>query len=447
VKLPDEPPSFTELMRDAALRAPQRVIEIFDLARPVDPKGRYLHWDEMKRRNPPGGLSHSEWWLATTFARNSVRRELPLLRAVDGRPFSFSNVDLVQELVHRIDQQASGQILADDTVTSLRGSNRYLVSSLVEEAITSSQLEGASTTREVAKELLATGRAPRDKSELMIVNNYQAMQYAQELAGQPISPDEILTLHRIVTAGTLDDPAHAGRFQTANDERIAVYWTDGTLLHRPPRADELPARIQALCAFANGQDSDGFTHPVVRAIIVHFALAYDHPFEDGNGRTSRVLFYWAMLNGGYWLAQYLTISAILKRAPSKYVTSFLYTESDSNDVTYFVISQLQFILRAIESLHQYLARKIAETREIEALIHGSSQLNHRQLSVVGEALREPTEPFTIRAQARVHRVTYESARSDLLGLERLGLFVRTKVGKKYVFRPQPDLAQRLHGLE
>ena len=55
-------------------------------------------------------------------------------------------------MVHRIDQQAGGQILADDLVTNLRSSDRYLVSSLVEEAITSSQLEGACTMRQVAKE-------------------------------------------------------------------------------------------------------------------------------------------------------------------------------------------------------------------------------------------------------------------------------------------------------
>src|ERR1039458_3190426 len=115
----------------------------------------------------------------------------------------FSNIDLIQEMVHRIDQKASGQILADDVVTNLRSSNRYLVSSLVEEAITSSQMEGASTTRRVAKEMLATGRKPRDRSERMIANNYQGMLFAQELAQQALSPNDVLDLHRILTDETL----------------------------------------------------------------------------------------------------------------------------------------------------------------------------------------------------------------------------------------------------
>lgn len=443
MKKPQKPPDFDELI--VRLAGPNEFGRIMSGARPLDPKGRYLHWDELRNRTPPDDLSHDEWWLGTMVARRSMSRDLTL-RATNGEPFRFSNVDPVQELVHRIDQQASGQILADDVVTNLRSSDRYLVSSLVEEAITSSQLEGASTTRQVAKELLATGRKPRDRSEQMIVNNFQAMLFAQELASQPLAPTDVLDLHRLVTADALDDPDDAGRLQTPDDDRIAVFWHDNTLLHRPPAAIELPERLQAMCDFANGATSDGFIHPVVRSIVLHFWLAYDHPFVDGNGRTARALFYWSMLRHGYWLAQYLSVSSILKKAPSKYALSYLLTETDDNDITYFVIYQLQVIDRAIKSLQEYLARKIAEAREIEALLHGSPHLNHRQMLVVRDALRDPTEPFTITAQARRNGVTYQSARTDLLGLEALGLLVKNKFGKKFVFRPSPNFSERLRDL-
>jgi Fic family protein len=444
VKIPQRPPVRDDLLREMVAE-PRTLTEILTTIKPVDHRGRYLHWDEMRNRTPPHGLTHRQWWFGTTIARQGIERNLPL-RSTAGEPFTFSNIDSVQELVHRIDQQASGQILADDLVTNLRSSDRYLVSSLVEEAITSSQLEGASTTRQVAKELLATGRKPRDRSEQMIVNNFQAMMFAQELGTQPLTPTDVLDLHRILTADTLDDPADAGRLQQPGDERIAVYWHDDTLLHRPPPASELEARLEAMCRFANGEATDGFIHPVVRAIILHFWLAYDHPFVDGNGRTARALFYWAMLHDGYWLAQYLSVSSILRKAPTQYARSYLLTETDHNDITYFVVYQLQVIERAIDSLYQYLARKAAENRELESLLHGSAHLNHRQLTVVRDALRDPGETFTIQPQARRHRVTYESARSDLLGLEQLGLLSKQKVGKKYVFRSMPDLSAKLRAL-
>lgn len=443
MKVPQRPPAFDELLKEMVSSA--SLPDILAAVKPVDGRGRYLHWDEMRNRTPPGGLTHRQWWFGMAFSRQGVARSLPL-RSTSGEEFRFCNVDPIQEMVHRIDQQASGQILADEVVTGLRSSDRYLVSSLVEEAITSSQLEGASTSRRVAKELLATGRKPRDRSEQMIVNNFQGMMFAQDLAQGPLTPTDVLDLHRILTEEALDDPNDAGRLQRPGDDRIAVYWHDDTLLHRPPPANELPERLDAMCRFANGEAIEGFIHPVVRAIVLHFWLAYDHPFTDGNGRTARALFYWSLLRDGYWLAQYLSVSSILRKAPARYARSYLLTETDSNDLTYFVIYQLQVIERATASLHEYLARKTQENRELESLLHGSRHLNHRQLVVLRDALRDPSEPFTIQPQARRHRVTYESARSDLLGLEELGLLFKEKVGKKYVFRSPPDLTNRLRAL-
>ena len=200
-----------------------------------------------------------------------------------------------------------------------------------------------------------------------------------------------------------------------------------------------------MCEFANGLSGEGFIHPVVRAIVLHFALAYDHPFADGNGRTARALFYWSMLRSGYWLTQYLTISSILRRAPARYARSYLHVETDGGDLTYFVLYQLEVIERAIESLNSYLQRKMEEQRRAERLLRDSPHLNHRQIVLVSDAMRDPDAWFTIQAQARRHRVTYATARADLLSLEELGLFTKTRIGKKFVFRPSADLAARFAG--
>jgi Fic family protein len=444
MRMPQGPPQIDEVIAEV-LKDGDSLARIMDLREAtVDAKGRYLHWDDMRSRQPPAGLTRGQWWLATDWARRAVSRELPL-KSVADEAFRFSNVDPIQEAVHRIDQQASGRIIADELVTNLRSSTRYLISSLVEEAITSSQLEGASTTRRVAKEMLETGRRPRDLSEQMILSNYKGLLFAQGMTEAPLTPESVLSLHRLLTEDTMD-PSKCGRLQTEDEDRIAVLWHDGTVLHRPPPVKELPGRLEAMCRFANGETPDGFLHPVVRAIIVHFWLAYDHPFEDGNGRTARALFYWAMLHNDYWLAQYLSVSSILRKAPSQYARSFLLTESDNFDVTYFVIYQLGIIERAVNSLHDYLGRKMAENREIEQMLRGSSLLNQRQMLVVRDALREPGEPFTYTAQSRRNGVTHQTSRTDLLGLEKVGLLTKTRQGNKHVFRAPQDLADRLRRL-
>lgn len=446
MKKPLVPPDVTQLAVGISGEDPQRLFQIVTSGRPVDAKGRYLHWDQMRHRQPPDGLTLEEWWFGTAASRVSQARTLPLT-GTDGDPFRLTNIDKIQEMVHRIDQQASGRIQTDEIVASVGSRNRYLVSSLVEEAITSSLLEGAATTRRVAKELLRTGREPRSTSERMIVNNYLAMRRAVELAtsSEPLTPDRVLELHRIVTDRTLDDESEAGRLQRPGEDRVFVDW-DGELLHRPPPAEELPARLKRLCAFANGDVGEGFLHPVVRAVLLHFWIGYDHPFADGNGRTARALFYWSMLRSGYWLAEYISISSILRRSLREYVMSYLHAETDSNDVTYFVIHQLEVLERAIDELRAYLERRVSEVSEVERLLRAVSSLNHRQLAVIGEALRDPDAYFTIAGHERLHRVAYQSARTDLLGLEDLGVFKRVQAGKKFEFWPVDDLSDRLRAL-
>jgi Fic family protein len=279
----------------------------------------------------------------------------------------------------------------------------------------------------------------------MILNNYRALQFMRNEMDSTLSPESVLELHRIVTDGTLDDPSAAGRLQRPNEERVAVYdRDDGRRIHTPPPAGELPKRLQLLCDFANeDEDSEQFIHPVIRAILLHFCLAYDHPFEDGNGRTARILFFWSMRERGYWLVEYLSISKILREAPAKYERAFLETETDEGDTTYFLIHQLRAIEQAIEDLHRYLGRKIGEIQEVEDMIRDADGLNHRQLALLSDALRHPDLSYSLNGHAEIHRVTHETARSDLFALAERELLIRRKVGRKYAFEPAPDLAERL----
>ncbi|WP_457673613.1 Fic family protein, partial [Thiolapillus sp.] len=353
----------------------------------------------------------------------------------------------VLALLHIIDSQARGQIRMDEQITSPETRDRYIVSSLMEEAITSSQLEGASTTRKVAVEMLRTGRKPVDRSEQMIVNNYEAMCFIRDRRHQPMTTEAILELHRIITRNTLDNPAAAGRLQQPGEKRVSI-WDDrdGTLLYQPPPAEQLPQRLEDLCQFANRTfDEEDFIPPIVHAIVLHFWLAHDHPFEDGNGRTARALFYWSMLRHGYWLAEYISISRLLRKAPAKYARAFLYTETDDNDLTYFILHQLGVIRQAIEDLYRWLRHKTEELQTLERRMRRTAMFNHRQRALLAHALRHRNAVYTIQSHRRSHNVAYATARSDLLALAQAGLLVQTRQGRALVFHVSPDLKQRLEG--
>ncbi|HEX3241390.1 MAG TPA: Fic family protein [Solirubrobacterales bacterium] len=415
---------------------------------PQDPRSaeRYLHWDKLRRLEPSNGLTSEEWWWRIkVFERAPTMRVLPL-RDKNGAAFKYSLPDRLLRSLHHVDQHCAGEVAMDEVVTSdHQARQRYLVNSLMEEAIRSSQLEGATTSRREAKELLRSGREPKDRSERMILNNYRALQYMHEEMDGDLKPESVLELHRILTDGTLDEPGAAGRLQRPEEVRVAVYDRDnGRLVHRPPPAEELPDRLSALCEFANeGEDERLFVHPVVRAILLHFCLAYDHPFEDGNGRTARILFFWSMRRSGYWMAEYLSISTILREAPARYGRAFLETETDEGDTTYFLIHQLTVVERAIEEMRRYLKRKTQEVQEIELLLHGAEGVNRRQLEVLTDAVRHPDASYSFSGHATSNRVTHETARADLSSLAERGFLVRRRLGREYAFEPAPDLPQRL----
>ena len=444
MKRPRSPLPIERLLAKHRDRLPAVLVQ-----HPVHPTvdGRYPHWDTLRRLDPPGDLSSEEWWTGIKLSRSGLFRQIPLCDA-RGRPFRFMLPDPVQEALHRIDSRATGRIGVADTVVNRQTRDRFIVDSLIDEAITSSQLEGASTTQAAATRMIRSGRRPRDRSERMILNNYRAMEAIRTMRESPLTADAVLALHVTLTADTLRDPAAAGRLQRPEDDRVEVCDADDQVLYHPPPAEQLPERLDQMVQFANRDAEDGaFMHPVVRAILLHFWLAFDHPFEDGNGRTARALFYWAMLRHGYRPFEFVSISRFLKKAPAQYARAFLHTETDGNDLTYFIVHQVDVIRRAVDDLDAYLETKVRQVQRVERMLRRSTDLNHRQLALVAHAVRHPDAEYTTRSHQTSHNVAYATARADLFRLAELGLLDQRRIGRRtHVFSTPPDLETRLESL-
>jgi Fic family protein len=406
---------------------------------------KYLHWDKLRYHKPPEGVSNEQWWFAIKKQRQSLFKQIPL---TDGgqKPFQYLTNDFVSEVLHQIDQAVATFNQMPEQIKNTETKNRYYVNSLIQEAFTSSQLEGAVTTRVVAKEMIRTGRLPCDKSEQMILNNFAAMKHINKLKDESLSKELVFDIHQLVTAKTLEDSSAVGRFRTA-DETVHVIDMYNEVFHNPPPANQLEERMAAMCAFANDLTPEHFVHPVIRAIILHFWLAYDHPFVDGNGRTARALFYWLMLRHKYWLFEFVSISQIIVKAPAKYARAFLCTETDDNDLTYFIIYHLEVIRQAIKTLYEYIEWKVKRLQVIGNQLRGIQVLNHRQRALISHALRHPHYKYTFRSHQISHNVVYQTSRLDLLDLENRGFLISKKIGKTWYFTPVSDLEEKLGKIE
>ncbi|MCK4341160.1 MAG: Fic family protein [Phycisphaerae bacterium] len=445
MRLPTRPPSWISLITSS-----NKPFEIIN-----DPEGRrliqranaaYWHWDQLRRRPLPKGWKAEEVWVALKLARESQAREFGL-RSKNGEPYRLSLPEEALHDLHEIDKGLGGNIGIDEPEGAKEDRQRYLINSLMEEAIASSQIEGAATTRKVAKDMLRGNRQPRTHGERMILNNYRTICMLRDFKDRPLSDDLVIDIQRSMTQDTLENPLDEGRIRSASDRVEVVDVRDGEVLHVPPHADELPERLKALCAFANQETDLGFLHPVIMAILVHFWLSYDHPFVDGNGRTARALFYWSMLRSGYWLFEFLPISRIINQSPVRYSRAFLYAESDQCDATYFIMFHLRAIRMALRDLHSYLTRRQRTIRETRQLLVHFPELNYRQIALLHDAVTDPRKAVTFATHRGKYRVSYGTAHADLTELVERGLLIRVRHGRQFVLYPANDLAERLHAME
>lgn len=435
------PPDTDKIFQEVLEKSPELLKHIFSVGLDF-PNGAYPHWEKVKRKPPPEGLTPELYWLGIKSARKQARRLVPL-QQMDGSPFFFTEPSFVRANLSWIDTQAAGAISTRGHELNQPDQERYYARSLIEEPFSSSVMEGAATTRQVAKKLIEENVQPRTKDERMVLNNYRAMRFVKEHRNEELTPSLILEIHRIISDGTLSSQKHCGSLRADSDNvRIEDEFT-GEIYHFPPNAEELPQRLQKLCDFANApSDNANFIHPIIKAIILHFMIGYDHPFVDGNGRTARALFYWSVIRSDYWLLEYVSISKTIMIKPMEYSKAYLRTESDGGDLTYFLVHQLEVLELAIRQLHEYAESKRRKLETFSKLLH-SEKLNHRQSFVLNEAARSRLRRITIDQHMASNKVSYLTARKDLENLVEAGFFQRKKASRKNVYIPVPGLVEKL----
>lgn len=402
---------------------------------------KYLAWDKARYVKLPSDMQWEEFWLAVKFSRRLQYRDFPLSSGAVA--FKYWLPDSCQRILHRIDRQMVGYVGSGDgrTINAADG-ERYLISSLMDEAISSSMLEGALTTRAAAREMLRQEKVPKTPGERMVLNNYRAMEKARRMRHESLSVEMIHELHSSVTSGDLP-PERLGRFQQPGERRVHIEDTEhGEIIHRPPPAEEIQWRMEELVRFANDEAPMPFVHPAIKAIMLHFMMAYIHPYEDGNGRTARALFYWSMLRSGYWLTEYLAVSQTICKSRQQYYMAFRYCEKDESDATYFIHYHLRAVEKALVSFEGYVSRKQAESRNLRLRFEIASQLNERQKALLTHALKNRGTVYSIASHGNSHNISYQTARKDLLALENMGLL--TAVSRHPLqFVPMPGMRQRL----
>ena len=402
------------------------VESIYAVSEPI-----YYYWDKIKHNTKvPKNVAPEEfWWFVKQVRKYSSRKTV--IKAENGEYFSWLRLTYTDEFLHKLDMQLGTNELPFLSKASFDAEQkkRFLTKSIMEEAIASSQLEGAATTTSMAKKILTEKRAPRNRSERMIVNNYKTMQALnQEYKDKKLSHEVLFDLHHLITKDTLDEDKQ-NRYRQDSDN-ISVNDQIQYIYYIPPHTAFMTQEMERLIKYANNEDNGRFIHPIIKAIFLHFWIGILHPFYDGNGRLARTIFYLYLLREGYWAMQYLPISLVIREAPIQYGMAYVYSEQDDYDLTYFYDFHMRKLMQALKNFKEYLERKIEENKNIQNFFDKTFSLNPRQIQALHYLFAQGegsyVNPSSYEALCGISRPT---AISDLKALQRMNLIESKKVGK------------------
>lgn len=440
----EKPPIWQEILNDTLIKRSFKSVDLDSLIKKS--QEQYLHWDSFKYQKMPEGFTSEEAWAILKLNRLSLYQNTPI-KSTHGQPFKFTPVNTLYQKLSYIDTYASGFIKTFSEMKPTEAQkNKFIIPGLTEEAIATSQIEGANTTRQAAKEMLTSQRAPRTKDEQMIINSYQVMQRLDSWKNLDLSQEMLLEIQKIITEKTLKDSTEQGRFRKDIDNIVVHDPLTGEVVHTPPKEKEMLEQLEELIKFANQTEEDGdFIHPVVKASILHFWLAYLHPFVDGNGRTARTLFYWYLLKKDYWLVQYLSVSRAIVQSRKKYDDAFIYSENDDSDLTYFILYIADAFKLSIVKFIEYFEKKQNETEEFKKVADSLEDYNPRQIALLHYFLENKDVVIDVTTYQTRQGVSRQTAHTDLTDLVKKGMLVQTtkKGTRKYIFMPNVQFIKKL----
>lgn len=385
---------------------------------------RYFYWSEIKHRpNLPFENPEKAWGIIKTHRLIGAKRLF-----FGNHKFSYNLTSFIQEDLHNFDLKLIGGLYKNSI--TLQEQQEYFKNSLIEEAIASSQIEGAATTTDVAREMIKSGRKPRTESEQMIINNFRAIREIENRLDEELSIELILDIYQIMTVKT-DASKYAGNFR---DHPIYVKdHIDGEIAFTAPEHSEINQLIERLIHFINSEQE--FYHPIIKASILHFMIGYIHPFGDGNGRTARALFYWYLIKKGYSLLKHISISRAILNSRTSYDKAFLKTEHDDNDLTYFIMYSMKNLRVAFQSLVTYRDRKREERQKASEITYELTQkgFNKRQADLLGYLFIKPKAKITVPIYSKKHDIVRQTATRDLADLEKKEIIIKSKDGKTMIY--------------
>ncbi len=240
----------------------------------------------------------------------------------------------------------------------------------------SNEIEGIKTTDQRLKKLVEDKTTPKNRSEKEILGYKNALSLIHEAYEyMPIRPNYILQLHKELYS--FMDVSFGGRFKDTPNEIDAVY-TDGTkkVIFKPLDPFETPFAIECLCEEYNKAISSyGLDPLIIIPVFIHDFLCI-HPFNDGNGRMSRLLTTLLLYKSGFLVGKYISLEKKIQITKSEYYEALSessngWIDNENNDTPFvkYLFGTIVAAYRDFENRVNIVGKKLSAKEMVVSAIN------------------------------------------------------------------------------
>ena len=386
-------------------------------------ENNYLSKEKLIYKGISSRENFNEYWNDIQSRRKDQAKVLPLLDK-EKAPLWYNVTEETLNNIYEIEELGRDRI--EDIIPDEVKSDMF-IESLIDEAFSSSWIEGAYSTRKRAHEMIKNELSPKNKSEKMILNNYEGLLFTLENIENELNEEYLVNLWKILTKETLEEDEITSGYR---DDQVYIH-KGSEIVNEGPESKDVAKMMSSLYEYIDQYDIES---PIVKACVAHYYFVYVHPFIDGNGRTARALMNLFLIKSGYEFFKYFSISKILTEKRKQYYTAIENCEANDGDLTYFIDFYTKLLLDTMKSIRKTYLGHFGKQVVMDLFYDLDIILNERQEKIVTTLFKSDKKFIDTKEYTKKYKVVQETARKDLQELVDLGVLKKIKRGKKYIFK-------------
>lgn len=185
-----------------------------------------------------------------------------------------------------------------------------------------------------------------------------------------LSESHIRQLHRDLLAHSRKDERHRGEYKTSSNS-VAAFDETGRqigIIFETATPFDTPRLMTELVAWLNDARDTGRLHPLLIAAVFTVVFLEIHPFQDGNGRLSRILTTLLLLQAGYAYVPYSSLESVIEQSKDAYYLALRQTQGTIRTERANWQPWLVFFLRALQQQKRRLAAKVEREKLVLATL-------------------------------------------------------------------------------